>query len=464
MNGDDAVEVFENGEVIDLFGQIDLDGTGTVWEYTDTWVYRNCSTGPDTTFQVGDWTIAPINTFDNQTSNATTPMSMPIGTYTTVCPQIVIAVDDIVEVSYNMAASFMPLDNDNIPGILTNGGVVQNATNGTLTLDLITTQAVYTPNAGFCGTDMATYQICDASGCDTAMVTFNVACPIPSYDIATVVTVDTDGNPDSLGVACELTGIVYGIDFDGNAGYSFTMIDATDGINVFNFNDVPSAYTVTEGDEIRAVGAIGFYNGLTEFIVDSIEFVSAGNTLKTPTIVTSFGENTESDLIKVEAVTLVDPTQWAMTGSFNVDVRNTTDTLTIRIDADCDISGTSAPIGWFNVTGLGGQFDNSSPYTSGYQIFPRYQSDIELISNTNEPTNLAGQIRMFPNPTSGFLNIVSEINIENIRISNVLGQEVMTVQSPNATAALNVSNLTQGVYIITFTTENGTWTEQFVKN
>ena len=464
INGDDAVELFEGGQVIDLFGDINMDGTGTAWEYMDTWAYRNCSMGPDTVFNVADWTIAPVNMFDNQTSNATSPIPMPLGSYLPTCPQIVIAVDDVVAVPYNGTISFNPLTNDNIPSTLINAGISTQPTNGTLTLNIITQLVDYTPNNGFCGTDIAEYFICDINGCDTAMITFNIACPIPSYDIATVVTNDADGNPDSLGVACQLQGIVYGIDFRGGAGYSFTLIDATDGINVFGFNDVPSGYTVTEGDEIRVVGAIGFFNGLTEMIVDSIEFISAGNTLKTPTIVTSLGENTESDLIKIEAVTLVDPTQWAMTGSFNVDVRNATDTITIRIDDDSDISGQSAPTGWFNVTGIGGQFDNSSPYTSGYQIFPRYQADIELISNTNTPANLAGQVRIFPNPTNGFLNIVSEIELTNISISNILGQEVMTVQSPNATTALNVSNLTNGVYIITFTTENGTWTEQFVKN
>lgn len=465
INGDDAIEVYEDGQVIDIYGDINVDGSGTAWDYLDSWAYRNCSTGPDgTTFVQGNWTVAPVDIFDNQTTNATTPIPMPLGSYLPTCPQVVITVDDVVAVPYNTTVSFDPTVNDNIPGMLINAGINVQPTNGTINLNIITQMVDYTPNNGFCGTDVAEYFLCDVNGCDTATITFNVECPIPAYDIATVVTNDADGNPDSLNVACQLQGIVYGIDFRGGSGYSFTLIDATDGINVFGFNDVPSGYVVNEGDEIRAVGTIGFFNGLTELIVDSIEVISTGNTLKTPTIVTTLGESTESDLIKIEAVTLVDPTQWAMTGSFNVDVRNATDTLVMRIDSDCDISGQPAPTGWFNVTGIGGQFDNSSPYDEGYQIFPRYQADIELISNTNTPANLDGQIRMFPNPTSGFLNIVSEIELTNIRISSVLGQEVMTLQSPNATTAINVSNLTNGVYIITFTTENGTWTEQFVKN
>ena len=41
INGDDAVELFFDGNVIDIFGDINVDGTGQPWEYLDGWVYRN---------------------------------------------------------------------------------------------------------------------------------------------------------------------------------------------------------------------------------------------------------------------------------------------------------------------------------------------------------------------------------------------------------------------------------------
>lgn len=47
INGDDAVELFSNGEVIDVFGQIDVDGSGQPWEYSDGWAYRVNGTGGD---------------------------------------------------------------------------------------------------------------------------------------------------------------------------------------------------------------------------------------------------------------------------------------------------------------------------------------------------------------------------------------------------------------------------------
>jgi uncharacterized protein (TIGR02145 family) len=39
VNGNDAVELFWNLEVVDVFGDLDSDGTGQNWDYTDSWSY-----------------------------------------------------------------------------------------------------------------------------------------------------------------------------------------------------------------------------------------------------------------------------------------------------------------------------------------------------------------------------------------------------------------------------------------
>jgi hypothetical protein len=49
----------------------------------------------------------------------------------------------------------------------------------------------------------------------------------------------------------------------------------------------------------------------------------------------------------------------------------------MRIDSDCDLFGTNPPLGTFNVVGIGSQFDTESPYTSGYQLFPRSIFDVQ---------------------------------------------------------------------------------------
>lgn len=87
FNGDDAIEIFESGQVIDVFGDINVDGTGTSWGYVDTWVARKCATGPDgSTFVEANWDIAPEGTYTGQTDNATTPLPFDLGAYSLVCP------------------------------------------------------------------------------------------------------------------------------------------------------------------------------------------------------------------------------------------------------------------------------------------------------------------------------------------------------------------------------------------
>lgn len=80
INGDDAVELFKDGSVIDVFGDINTDGTGEPWEYTDGWAYRNASTGPDgTTFSLGDWSF---NDLSGETVNSTAANPVPIASFT----------------------------------------------------------------------------------------------------------------------------------------------------------------------------------------------------------------------------------------------------------------------------------------------------------------------------------------------------------------------------------------------
>jgi len=82
INGDDAIELFENGNVIDTFGDINTDGTGEPWEYLDGWVSRISQTGPDGVIFVFDsWTYSGIDALDGETSNGTAVLPFPVGAY-----------------------------------------------------------------------------------------------------------------------------------------------------------------------------------------------------------------------------------------------------------------------------------------------------------------------------------------------------------------------------------------------
>ena len=84
INGDDAVELFVNGNVLDVFGDINTDGTGEAWDFLDGWAYRNDNTGPEgAIFTVSNWTYSGINALDGESTNAGAATPFPIGTFAT---------------------------------------------------------------------------------------------------------------------------------------------------------------------------------------------------------------------------------------------------------------------------------------------------------------------------------------------------------------------------------------------
>lgn len=91
INGDDAIELFHMGAVIDVFGDVNVDGTNQPWEYADGWAYRTTNTGPDgTSFVLGNWTFSGPDALDGESDNATAATPVPVGTYAyTLLPTVV---------------------------------------------------------------------------------------------------------------------------------------------------------------------------------------------------------------------------------------------------------------------------------------------------------------------------------------------------------------------------------------
>ena len=278
--------------------------------------------------------------------------------------------------------------------------------------------------------------------------------------IADAVMLDGDLAPTNEDMKYELTGVVYGIDMDGNNGISFTIIDSTDGINIFNFNDV-SDYVVTEGDEITVRGRIDFYNGLLELFADSIKVNSQGNALKDPIQIHAPGEIHESDFVQLNKVWIADgTTEWP--DNNNVLVTNKfQDTFQIRIDRDTDIEGTPVTYDTMTIVGIGGQFDNSAPYDEGYQVFPRALTDIiEYVNNPATTPTLSIEVSVYPNPASSTLTIVSAEKWNSYAVYNTIGVKVLEGKMLNNT--LHVGDLTNGNYILRLNSANTAGVSQFI--
>ncbi len=326
----------------------------------------------------------------------------------------------------------------------------------------------YQPNTNYCGGDGFLYEVCDLNSCDTAFVLISIPC-YPAYTIAQVTTEDFDGVADSVDVYCELTGYVYGVNTRASAvGVQFTLIDATNfaGINVFNPTD-NLGYTVKEGDQIKVKGYIDQFNGLTEIFAQAITPVSANNSLAAPETVTKPSENTESRLIQIKNLHLTDNAQWAtgVGAGFTVqavsDV-NPLDTILVRIDNDVDLFNQPAPPQPFDLTGIGGQFDPTSPYSSDYQIAPRYTPDVSTLVGTQE-ADFSSHVRLTPNPVSDRLLLQTDLQFDRVRIFNALGVLCIAMENPALSQPVQVNALPNGVYFIQFEKDNAAWTTRFVK-
>lgn len=89
INGDDAIELFMNSTVVDVFGDINVDGTGTAWDYLDGWAYRVDGSLPNNgVFNINEWVFSGVNALDNEASNATASNPYPTGTLLSGLPVV----------------------------------------------------------------------------------------------------------------------------------------------------------------------------------------------------------------------------------------------------------------------------------------------------------------------------------------------------------------------------------------
>ncbi|MCB0639911.1 MAG: T9SS type A sorting domain-containing protein, partial [Lewinella sp.] len=284
----------------------------------------------------------------------------------------------------------------------------------------------------------------------------------PEYPIGLVSTVDANGLIDSANALAQLTGIVHGVNLR-SGGLEFFIIDtAGDGIGVFSESEA-YGYTVTEGDEVTVQGVIGQYNGLGQIYADSVWMVSAGNMLQEAQEVTVLDESTEAQLVRLP----VDAIENVATagGGLNVTVSvNGTSTL-LRIDFETNITeafinGLSGST--FLVTGLGGQFDSSEPYTEGYQLLPRYTDDFEIIESTDEP-GWGAEVRLYPNPVGSVLNLQAPVAIESVEIRNAYGQQLLRARGQGLSQQVSTIHLPAGWYTVSLISEGERVVRRFLK-
>ncbi|MFN8300285.1 MAG: T9SS type A sorting domain-containing protein [Chitinophagales bacterium] len=275
--------------------------------------------------------------------------------------------------------------------------------------------------------------------------------PAVPYNIGQISSQNANGQPDSVGVKVAISGTVLSIDYRAT-GLDFFIHDATDGIEIFSPTS-SFGYTVAEGDSVAAVGTVGFFNGALQLVnLDTVYKIGTG-VVPAPTVVQDLDETTEAELVRLNNVHLVTPSQWdnTQTSGFNCDITDGQGTWILRIDEQSALFNQTAPPFTFDVIGIGSQFDNSSPYTSGYEILPRYVTDLILHSGINEVD--ATLATVFPNPSNGnfTIRLKEATGAVEVRLFNVAGQQMLMEKTAEQTITINRNDLSAGIYVVEVT-------------
>lgn len=494
VNGDDAIELFMNEVPVDVYGEIEYETFDETWDYGDGWAYRNSGTGPDgTVFTPGNWTISGSGVFTGIATNSESTFPMPVGTYTadgTQVPVVSFETTAIVveESGGSVAVNVLitnPVDtNPTSVEVALTGGTAEDGVDFNFTSPELVTFAAGSAEPQTVFIDLIdnfdedgekTIELALQNpdnnavvGVGTLLITIeDDDAVIPYFTIDVVRANDEIGVPELIDTPCEVRGRVHGININPT-GLQFTLIDPTNGVGIFRQSgDV--GYTVQEGDSVRVFGTVDFFNGLTQIAADSIMLVTSGLDPYPPQIVTELGEETESNVVMLNCVTLADTAQWTGEGpGFTVDISDGTNVHSMRIYAAVDLYDAPAPTGFLHVAGIGGQFDSSAPYDSGYQINPRYSADITVAGEecfTGVNSNAAVKLLVYPNPATNKLRVAGDQNISEIRVIDRSGKTVRFVSGVGGFQKhLDISDLAKGAYQLEVTTETGRVVKSFIKH
>ncbi|MBX0292031.1 T9SS type A sorting domain-containing protein [Hymenobacter sp. HSC-4F20] len=306
-----------------------------------------------------------------------------------------------------------------------------------------------------------------AAGIYTITVTDNdtPAGPVVT-PIATLTTNDAAGVPLQNGQSVTVRGTVYGVN-TRTAGYQLTVLDNTGGIGIFSSTNI-GTITLAEGDSVEVTGTLGQFNGLTQITLSGITPAGrARRTYQPRAITTALTEAEESELVRITSpLTSTTPSQWVTNSTasgYTVDVTAANGVAyQIRINRGSTLYNQPAPAGPFFLTGIGSQFDSSTPYTEGYQIVPRSLTD--LVLSRREPA-FAAAVVVFPNPTTSKLTVRLDAagRGATLEVFSALGQRVRQTALTATETTLDVAALQAGVYSLRLTTKDGSVSRFFVK-
>lgn len=102
---------------------------------------------------------------------------------------------------------------------------------------------------------------------------------------------------------------------------------------------------------------------------------------------------------------------------------------------------------WLNITNIS---EDANLYKGS--VYPEIDGMRGIFDVTLSPDgindNLAEYINIYPNPSSGFVNISSPEKIDRLMVINIMGQTVLDINPDTGNTQINLENLNQGVYFV----------------
>jgi len=136
-------------------------------------------------------------------------------------------------------------------------------------------------------------------------------------------------------------------------------------------------------------------------------------------------------------------------------------------DGEAEIGEATTTTHKVDVSSLG-----AGEHTKNYCVLPVFDAaectgDVEKVCKpvtfTLSIKDYANTFSIVPNPATRDITIKAYSDFNKIEVVNFLGQAVITVQNEGKTAKLDISTLTNGVYFVRISSENGTSVMKFVK-
>lgn len=518
INGDDAIELFEGGAVIDVFGDINVDGTGQAWEYLDGWAYRNSSTGPDgSTFALGSWSFSGPNALDGETSNGTATSPIPVGTFTTpptpAGTSVTLTVTDD-NLGVNTCTAVVTVL-DTLPPVVDCVGAMTIVLNSTGDTTLLATD-LDNGTADICGLDtiyLSTYDF-DCSNEGLNQVTLYAEDDYGNIDSCTVdITIDagstisvvTDSvhdvscnGLDDGGVFITTTGGVGTItyDWDNDASGDFDDVEDLDPIG-------PGTWTLTVMDGIGCTattdGTVAEPAAIT-YSLDSTN-VSCGGTADgeidltisggSGTILFDWDNDGTGDTDDTEDLTMLtagvyviiatDANGCSIEDSIEVVQPMMPDvTVTMPVWCTYEVAEQNGTYQWINCndsTDIVGATGDSLDLSAGLNISGDQAAVIVTSATGCTDTSDCVQVvfvgldqidgrnvSFFPNPVANELNINIDGNSDlvNINLLDMNGRLVYATSTSNAISNIDLSSFENGVYLVELFSANSKMTQRIV--